>query len=99
MSPHFIAVVISMSVQVVPSAILQRIVVKFLTNAKVKSAEILKGLRAQFNDETLSRTQAYDGVSHLKEAEKSLKTCEDYTFLREGKLWPLIFGLSMCLIH
>jgi hypothetical protein len=28
-----------------------------------------------------------------------LKTCEDYTFLREGKLWPLIFGLSMCLIH
>jgi hypothetical protein len=48
-----------MSEQVVPSAVAQRIVVKFLTNENVKPAEILMRLRAQFGDETLSRTQMY----------------------------------------
>jgi hypothetical protein len=48
-----------MSEQVVPSALVQRIVVTFLTNESVKSAEILTRLRAQFGDETLLSTQMY----------------------------------------
>jgi hypothetical protein len=49
-----------MSEQAVPSAVQQRIIVKYLPNKKVKAAEILKRLRAQFGDETLSLTQVYD---------------------------------------
>jgi hypothetical protein len=60
------------------------LLVKFIINENIKSAEILKRQRAQFDDETLSRTQVYDGVSHLNEAEQSLKTCEDHTFCREN---------------
>jgi len=42
--------VITMSEQIVlPSAVAQRIIVKFLTNENVKPAEILKRLRAQFD--------------------------------------------------
>jgi hypothetical protein len=44
----------------VPSAVAQRIVVTFLTNENVKPAKILMRLRAQFGDETLSRTRVYD---------------------------------------
>jgi hypothetical protein len=44
-----------MSDQTVPSAVSQRIIVKFLTNENVKPAEILMRLRAQFGDEVLSR--------------------------------------------
>jgi hypothetical protein len=46
--------------QVVPLAVAQRFIVKFLTNENVKLAEILTRFRAQFADETLSRTQFYD---------------------------------------
>jgi hypothetical protein len=49
-----------MSEQVVPLTVAQRIIVKFLTNENVKLAEILMTFRAQFGDETLSRTQVYD---------------------------------------
>jgi hypothetical protein len=40
-----------MSEQVVLSAIAQRIIVKFLANENVKLADIMKRLRAQFDDE------------------------------------------------
>jgi hypothetical protein len=73
-----------MSEQVVPSAVGQRINVKFLTNENVKTAEILKRLRAQLGDETPSRMQAYNWISNLKKAEKGLKAYEDYTFCREN---------------
>jgi hypothetical protein len=56
-----------MSAQVLPSAVAQSIVVKFLTNENVKPAEVLTRLRAQFSDETLSRTQVYDGSKSFKE--------------------------------
>jgi len=49
-----------MSEQVVPSAVAQCIIVKFLTNKKVKPDEILRRLRAQFSEEMLSRTKVYD---------------------------------------
>jgi hypothetical protein len=42
-----------------PSTVAHSIIVKFITNENVKPAEILR-LRAQFDDETLSRTQMYD---------------------------------------
>jgi hypothetical protein len=48
-----------MSAQVIPSAVALRIIVKFLTNESVKPADILVRLRAQFGDETLSKTQVY----------------------------------------
>jgi hypothetical protein len=56
-----------MSEQVVPSAVAQRIIVTFLTNENVKPADILKRLRAQFGDETLSRTQVYDWSKSFEE--------------------------------
>jgi len=49
---YLLSVLIKMSEQVVPSAVVQRIV-KFLTNENVKHAEIMMRLRAQFCDETL----------------------------------------------
>jgi hypothetical protein len=42
-----------MSEQVVPSAVAQRIIVKFVTNENVKPAAILKRFRALFGDEEL----------------------------------------------
>jgi hypothetical protein len=71
-----------MSEQVVPSAVAQRIVVKFLTNENVKPAEILIRLRTQLGDETLSRTLVYDWSKSLSEAEQKYKTCEHYTLCR-----------------
>jgi hypothetical protein len=49
-----------MSQQVAPSAIAQRIIVKFLTNENVKPAQILMIHRTQFGDETLSMSHVYD---------------------------------------
>jgi hypothetical protein len=56
----FLSVAITMSEQVDPSTVAQRISVKFLTTGCMKPAEILMRLRAQFCDETLSKTQRYD---------------------------------------
>jgi hypothetical protein len=53
--------------QVVPSAVVQLIIVKFLTNKNVKPYESLMRLRTQFSDETLSRTQVYDWSKLFKE--------------------------------
>jgi hypothetical protein len=71
-----------MSEQVVPSAVAQRIVVKFLTNENVKPAEILMRLE---HSSVMKRSQGprcMTGVSHLKKAGYRLKTCEDYAFCR-----------------
>jgi hypothetical protein len=51
--------VITESEQVVPSAVVQRIVVKFLADENVNPAEIMMRFGAQFGEETLSRTQVY----------------------------------------
>jgi hypothetical protein len=53
-----------MSEQVVPSAVAQRIS-KLLCKGNAKPAEISIRLRAQFGDETLSRTHVYNGWSKL----------------------------------
>lgn len=59
MSTCFLSVVITMS-ELVPLAVVQYMIVKFLTNENVKPADILGILTAQLCDETLSRTQVYN---------------------------------------
>jgi hypothetical protein len=56
MSAFFLSVVITVKEQVVPSAVAQHILVKFLTNENVKTSEILGRLIAQFGEEALSST-------------------------------------------
>jgi hypothetical protein len=56
-----------MNEQVVPLAVAQRITIQFITNENVKPADILKRFRAQFGDETFSRTQLYDWSKSFKD--------------------------------
>jgi hypothetical protein len=77
-----------MSEQVVPSPVANRIVVVFLIDENVKPAKILMGLRTEFGDETLSRTQISDW-SHLNKAEvEHMKT----TFFA-GKVAASVVGI------
>jgi hypothetical protein len=48
-----------MNEHVVPSALAQSLIIKFVTNENVKPAEILMIFRAQFGEGMLSRIQAY----------------------------------------
>jgi len=64
-----------MGEQVVPSAVVQRLVVKYLTNENVKPAEILTRLRAHFVMKRSQGSRYVTGVS-LKEGQR-MKTCED----------------------
>jgi hypothetical protein len=59
--------VITINVQVVPSDVAQRVIVKFVTNENVTPADILLRLRAQFGDETFLRTQVYDWSKSFNE--------------------------------
>jgi hypothetical protein len=69
MSAYFLSVVITESEQVVPVAVVQCFIVKFMTNENMKPAEILMRFRAQFNDEILLRIQLYDCSNSFKEDE------------------------------
>jgi hypothetical protein len=62
--------VITIHEQVVPSAVIQPIIVKLVTNGKVKPAEIMK--TAQFGDETLSRIQLYGRKKSFKEGREEV---------------------------
>jgi hypothetical protein len=84
--------------RVVPSVVLQRIVVEFLTNDNVKPPEILKRLKAQFDDETSQGSRCMTGISYLKKAEQRLKTCGDHTFHGENN-GQCFVGLSRGLIQ
>jgi hypothetical protein len=57
----------------VPSALAQRIV-KYLTNENVEPAGIVNIFRAQFDDETLSRTPVHDWNKSFKEGRTEVKT-------------------------
>jgi hypothetical protein len=83
---------------VVPSAVGQRILVKFLANEKVNPAEILKRLGAQFGDETLSRTHVYDSSKSFKEGRTEGENMRRLHLI-QGKLRPSFLGLSRRLIH
>jgi hypothetical protein len=73
-----------MSGQVFPSAVVQHIVDKFLTNGKVKPDQILKRPRGQFDDETLSRTQAYGWSKSFKEGRTEVENMRKVCLL-QGK--------------
>lgn len=64
-----------MTEQVVLSAVAQCITIKFLTNKNVKPAENLSTCRAQFGDETLSRTKVYGWSTLFKEGSTDVGTC------------------------
>jgi hypothetical protein len=87
-----------MSEQVVPSAVAQRIIVKFLTDENVKPAGILTRLRAHFGNKKLSRTQVYDEDNSLKEGRTEVKNMRRLNLL-QGKLWPEFLGRSKRLIQ
>jgi hypothetical protein len=71
---------------VLPFAVAKRIIVKFLTNESVKP-EILKRLRAKFDDETLSRTHVYVWNNSFKECRAEVEKCRILRLL-QGKFWP-----------
>jgi len=77
--------------QVVPSAVAQCIIVKFLTNENVKPAEILIKLREQFGDETFSRTQMYVWSKSFKDDRTEVENMRRLHIL-QGELWPALFG-------
>jgi hypothetical protein len=79
--------------KLVPSVVAQRIVVKFLTNENVKSAEILKSLREQFDDETLSRIEVYDWSKSFKEGRTEIENLRRLHPL-QGNLWQNDFWVS-----
>jgi hypothetical protein len=76
---------------VVHSAVAKRIIVKCVTNEKVKPAEILKRFRAQFGNETFSRTQVYDCSKSFKEGRTKVENMGRLHLL-QGKLWSAFFG-------
>jgi hypothetical protein len=59
----------------------------------VKLADILSRLRAQFGDETLSRTQVCDWRKSLKEGLIHVENMGKLHLL-QGKLWPAFLGFS-----
>jgi hypothetical protein len=77
---------------VVPLAVAQGIIVKFLTNENVKHAEILTRLRVLFGYETLSRAQVYDWSKSFKRGRKCFENKRRLRLL-QGKLTPAIFGI------
>jgi hypothetical protein len=82
MSICFLSAMITMSKQVVLSAVAQRVIIKFLTNEKVKSAEVLMRFRAQFGDEMLSRTQVYGWSKSFTEGRTELGNVRRLHLLR-----------------
>jgi hypothetical protein len=77
--------VITTIVQVVPSVAGQRIIVTFPTNENLKPAEILRGLRKHFGDETLSRIQVCEWSKSFKEGGTKTKNIRRLHLL-QGKL-------------
>jgi hypothetical protein len=82
-----------MSEQMVPSAVAQCIIVKFLTIENTKSAEILTRLRAQVSDEMLSGTRCMIGVSYLKKARQAENM--QRLHLLQGSYGQHFLGLSI----
>jgi hypothetical protein len=81
----------TISEQVVLSAVGQLIIFKFLTNESAKSV-ILTRFRAHFGDETLSRIQVYDWGKSLKEVRTEVENMRRLRLhLLQGKLWPEFF--------
>jgi hypothetical protein len=57
----------------------------------MKLAKILRRFKAQFGDETLSKTQAYDWSKSFKEDWTRVENMTRLQLL-QGKLWPALSG-------
>jgi len=77
---------------VVPSALTQRIIFKFLTNENVKPAEILTKVRAQLMIKRSRGHRCMTGISHLMKAVQRMKSCEDYIIFKESYDQRLSYG-------
>jgi len=82
--------VITISEQIVPSAVAQSIFVKFLTNENMKLSEIPKRSRAKFDDELIWRSQVYDWSKSFKADRTRIENMRRL-YLLQGKLWPRFF--------
>lgn len=72
--PHVASTVfIKMSEQEVHTSIAQRIIIKFLAREGVKPSEILWRLTAQFEENTLSRTQVFDWHKHFTKGREKVE--------------------------
>jgi hypothetical protein len=88
-STCFSSVVIMMNEQVVPSAVAQSIIVKFVIEENAKPAEILMRPRAQFDDEKLlARNQVCDWSKSFKEGRTVFENMSRLHLL-QGKLGPV----------
>jgi len=75
-----LSIVITVRDQGVPWAVVQHIIVKFLTNENMKPAEILTTQSSSVMKPSHG-SRCMTGVSHLK-ARQRVKTCKDNTFCR-----------------
>ncbi|KAG5326632.1 GVQW3 protein, partial [Pseudoatta argentina] len=62
-----------MSEQQVPASVAQRVIIKFLTKKGVKPCAILTGLKVQYGDDTLSKTQVFDWAKKFKSGRESVE--------------------------
>jgi len=73
-----------------------------VTQLILKFLKLLRFWKDPEHNSVIKRSQRpkfMSGVSHLKKAEKRLKTCEDHTFCRESYGQSLFLEFSWCLIH
>jgi len=63
----------TMSEQQVRPSVAQRIIIKFLANEGVSATEILGRLRAQFGENTLSRTQVFDWHKKFRDGRSTVE--------------------------
>lgn len=88
----------TMSEHEVPSSVAQRVIIRFLANEGVKSAEILTRLQAQFGDATLSRTQVFDWAKKFRSGRDAVENASGEgapvkakTRLSAGKVLATVF--------
>jgi hypothetical protein len=58
-----------MAVQVVPSSIAQRVIIKFLTKEDVIPSEIFTRFQAQFGDECFSQPRVFSWAKSFREGQ------------------------------
>jgi hypothetical protein len=82
----FLSIVITMSEQMISSAVAQRIIVKFLSNEQSSAIKHAQGSRCMAGDKSFK-----EGRTDIKNMPRQ--------HLLQRMLWPVFFGLSICLIN
>jgi len=89
----FLSLVITMSEQMVPSVVAQRIIVTFVINGNVSRL-----CQDSEHSSVMKRSlgpRCTTWVNHLKKAEQRLKTCENYICCREKAMASVFGNLSV----